>query len=82
VQPTKEQINDALAAEIRAGLARRKMTVLELAERTGISESTMMRITKGADIQLSKLYLIADALKLSPVKMVQNAVQEAERGVK
>jgi len=58
------------------------MTVLELAERTGISESTMMRITKGADIQLSKLYLIADALKLSPVKMVQNAVQEAERGVK
>jgi transcriptional regulator with XRE-family HTH domain len=82
VKPTKQQINDALAAEIRAGLARRDMTVADLAEKTDISFSTMLRITNGADLQVSKLYLIADALKLSPVKMVQAAVAEAERANK
>lgn len=79
VKPTKQQINDALAAEIKAGLARRDMSVRELAQRTGISFSTMLRITNGADLQVSKLYLIADVLQLNPVKLVEAAVTEAER---
>lgn len=79
MKPTKQQINDALAAEIKAGLARRDMSVRELAQRTGISFSTMLRITNGADLQVSKLYLIADVLQLNPVKLVEAAVAEAER---
>ena len=79
VTPTKEQINRALAAQVRAGMALRDMTIAELATRTGESESTINRIRAGADVQVSKIYAIASALDLDPVRMLEDALTEAQK---
>lgn len=78
VPVTKEAINRALAAEIRAAAGRADISLAEVGRRTGISEPTMQRIAKGADLQVSKLYLISDALGVSPTALVEAAVAAAE----
>lgn len=75
---TKESINRAIAAEIRAAVGRADLTLAEVGRRTGISEPTMQRIAKGADIQVSKLYLIADALNVSALQLLDDAVTAAQ----
>lgn len=77
--PTKEQINLALASQVRAGMALRSVTIAELADRLGWPESTINRIRGGADLQVSKLYQLADALDLDPVKMIEDALAEAKK---
>lgn len=79
VPASKETINRALGREIRAAYIREDMTAAQLAEKTGISESTMTRLMAGSDIPVSRLYLIADAIGVSPVALVEAAVARAER---
>ena len=76
---SKETINRALGREIRAAYIREGMTAAELAEKSGISESTMTRLMAGSDIPVSRLYLIADAIGVSPVSLVEAAVARAEK---
>ena len=79
VPASKEKINQALGREIRAAYIREGMTAAQLAEKTGISESTMSRLMAGSDIPVSRLYLIADAIGVSPVSLVEAAVARAEK---
>lgn len=75
---TKESINRALAAEIRAAIARADLSLAEVGRRAGISEPTMQRIAKGADVQVSKVYMICDALGVSALSLFEAAAAVAE----
>lgn len=76
---TKSQINAALGREIKAAYIREGMTAEQVATAAGFSVNTMTRILNGAEIPVSRLYLIADAIGASPVKLVEDAVARAER---
>jgi transcriptional regulator with XRE-family HTH domain len=80
VPATKDSINVALGREIKAAYVREGMTAEQVASKAGFSVGTMTRILGGADIPVSRLYLIADAIGVSPVKLVEDAVARAERG--
>lgn len=76
---TKEQINRALGREIKAAYVREGMTAEQVATAAHFSTGTMTRILAGADIPVSRLYLIADAIGVSPVSLVEAAVKRAEQ---
>lgn len=75
---TKSQINAALGREIKAAYIREGMTASQVAEAAGFSVNTMTRILNGAELPVSRLYLIADAIGVSPIKLVEAAVRKAE----
>lgn len=75
---SKEDINRAVAAELRAAKGVAKLPVRVLVERTGIPTATLNRLLNGErDIKVSQLYALTDALNVSPVKLVERAVQRA-----
>ncbi|WP_152970133.1 helix-turn-helix domain-containing protein [Frigoribacterium sp. RIT-PI-h] len=76
---TKEQINRALGREIKAAYVREGMTAEQVATAANFSTGTMTRILAGSDIPVSRLYLIADAIGVSPVSLVEAAVKRAEQ---
>lgn len=76
---TKDQINLALGREIKAAYVREGMTAEQVASKAGFSVGTMTRTLAGSDIPVSRLYLIADAIGVSPVSLVEAAVARAEK---
>jgi transcriptional regulator with XRE-family HTH domain len=80
VPATKEAINRALGREIKAAYVREGMTAEQVAKAAGFSVNTMTRMLAGGDMPVSRLYLIADAIGVSPVELVEAAVKRAERG--
>ncbi|WP_181420128.1 helix-turn-helix domain-containing protein [Curtobacterium sp. MCPF17_003] len=71
----KSVINEALAAEIRAERARKKVTIKQLALATGMVESTLNRVLAGQrDINVTQIGLIARALSIDPSTLVDRAV--------
>ena len=76
---SKDAINQALGREIKAAYVREGMTAEQVAAAAGFSVNTMTRILAGADLPVSRLYAIADAIGTDPVKLVEAAVARAER---
>lgn len=76
---TKDQINRALGREIKAAYIREGLTAEQVATKAGFSIGTMTRMLAGSDVPVSRLYLVADAIGVSPVKLVEDAVARAER---
>ena len=73
-----KRIDRALGAEIRAQRARRDWTRAELAERSGISESSIQRFESGQRaVTLANLVAIGEALRVDPRAMVESALREA-----
>jgi transcriptional regulator with XRE-family HTH domain len=78
VEIKTEDINQALAAELRAAKGAAKLSVRVLVERSGLATATLNRMLNGErDIKVSQLYLLADALGVSPVQLVERAVERA-----
>ncbi|MEK6310102.1 MAG: helix-turn-helix domain-containing protein [Curtobacterium sp.] len=72
----KSVLNEALAAEIRAERARKKVTIKELALAAGMVESTLNRALAGQrDINVTQIGLIARALSIDPAVLVERAVE-------
>ncbi|WP_171898772.1 helix-turn-helix transcriptional regulator [Curtobacterium sp. UCD-KPL2560] len=72
----KSVLNEALAAEIRAERARKKVTIKELALAAGMVESTLNRALAGQrDINVTQIGLIARALSVDPSVLVTRAVE-------
>lgn len=77
---TKEQLNRALASEIKAAYVREGMTASEVAEKAGFSVGTMTRLMAGQEIPVSRLYLIADAIPhVTVLALIESAIVRAER---
>lgn len=76
---TKDQINRALGREIKAAYIREGLTAEQVATKAGFSIGTMTRMLAGSDVPVSRLYLVADVIGVSPVKLVEDAVARAER---
>lgn len=77
---SKEDLNRALASEIKAAYTREGMTAAQVAEAAGFSVGTMTRILAGEDLPVSRLYKIADAIPhVKAVDLVEAAVARAER---
>lgn len=79
---TKDQINRALGREIKAAYIREGLTAEQVATKAGFSIGTMTRMLGGSDVPVSRLYLVADAIGVSPVALVEAAVERAERDAK
>lgn len=76
---SKDDINQALAAEIRAAKGAAKLPVRVLVERSGIATATLNRILNGErEIKVTQMYLLADALGVAPAHLIERAVQRAE----
>lgn len=72
----KSVLNEALAAEIRAERARKKVTIKELALAAGMVESTLNRALAGQrDINVTQIGLIARALSVDPAVLIERAVE-------
>jgi transcriptional regulator with XRE-family HTH domain len=82
VPASKDQINAALGREIKAAYVREGMTAEQVATKAGFSIGTMTRMLAGSDVPVSRLYLVADAIGVSPVALVEAAVERAERDAK
>lgn len=64
----------ALAATLRAERAAANLTFEELADRSGVSKSSLLRFEKGTrDPSISSLYKIARALKTTPAHLAAQA---------
>ncbi|MFF9565776.1 helix-turn-helix domain-containing protein [Leifsonia sp. NPDC014704] len=64
----------ALAGEIRAEMARQRVSVAQLADATGISQSTLYRRLNGVKpLQLEELDAICASLKVSLVALTERA---------
>jgi hypothetical protein len=82
VHATKEEINRALAAEIKAAYIREGMTAAQVAEQAGFSTGTMTRILAGEDLPVSRLYMIASVIPnpdVTALSLAEAAVARAER---
>lgn len=66
--------NTALAAEIRAELARHKISARALSRHTGWARETARKIVAGeSDIDTERLFAIADIVGVPPEDMVRAA---------
>lgn len=68
-------IPTGIPAEIRAELAKRKMSMRDLSEKTGLSYDTVIRKISNESrlLDVAELFLIAGALDVSPAGLVANA---------
>lgn len=75
-------LNAAVAAEIRAEMARRKLTVRQLAELADIPYGTLRRkMSAERYIDVAELEQIAAALELTSVEIVEAAERRVPRAV-
>jgi len=71
-------LNEAVAGEIRAALARRRWPAGELARRLGENEMWLSRRLRGSQpMTLSDIERIADTLAMSPSELIASAVRMA-----
>jgi len=76
---SKEQINRAFGREIHAAYIREGLTAAEVASKAGFSEATMTRLLAGSDIPVSRIILIADAIGVPALDIMEAAMKRAER---
>ena len=76
---SKEQLDRALGREIHAAYVREGMTAAEVADKAGFSEATMTRILAGSGAPMSRIYMIASAIGVPVLEMVEAAVRRAEK---
>lgn len=77
---TGETLNSHVAGEIRAELARRRMTARELAEKVGVRRMWVQyRLSGTTPIQLDDLHRIAEALDMPVVALLPQPVQQGAR---
>ncbi|WP_168165373.1 helix-turn-helix transcriptional regulator [Brachybacterium sp. HMSC06H03] len=73
----------ALGAIIRRAAEDRDMTLVELAERSGVPRGSLYRYIDGdRDMTLPTIESIAAALGLDPGAMIQDAIQQARRNAR
>ncbi|MDV7192647.1 MULTISPECIES: helix-turn-helix domain-containing protein [Mycolicibacterium] len=64
---------EVVAAEVRAGMARKRLTQVVLAERAGMATSTLSRrLTGESDFTVGELYRIADVLGVPAAALLAN----------
>ncbi|MFF2678068.1 helix-turn-helix domain-containing protein [Arthrobacter koreensis] len=69
----------AVAATLRAERAARRWTYRELADAAGMTEQSVMRYLTGKrDLHMADLGSLADALGISPARIVQQAMERRE----
>lgn len=67
-------MNEALAKAVNAERGAAGMTIKELAEKTGISERTLIRLLNSErDIRVNQLAAFAKVFNITPVKLVEEA---------
>lgn len=70
---------EAAAAELRAAQARASLSDVALAERAGIPAVTLRRYLKGTrDTPASALFKIADALGITPGRLLDDALNNID----
>lgn len=75
--PYLQKVRDACAAEVRANRARHNLTQVELAERTGLSRITIVRIEAGRrDLTVPQMQAITEAFGVSMAEFM-TAVMDA-----
>lgn len=75
---TRDAIRIAIGNEIRAARARRNLTQNELADRSGISHTTIVRLESGKrTVDVLQLFAICDVLDADPGAIL-DAAQAAE----
>lgn len=68
------QLNEAVAAQIRAERAANGMTIAQLVEASGISKSQLLRLVHAkCDIDMRDLALISSALSVEPAEVMRRA---------
>lgn len=73
-----EALNDALSTEVRVELATQQLKPADLAETTGIAVYSLRRLLKGErSIPFAEMLIIADALGIEPVDLIDRAVERA-----
>lgn len=66
----------AVAEQLRAERAAKRWTYKDLANAAGMTEQTVMRyLTEKRDIPLPEFAALADALNLSPVDIINRAIE-------
>lgn len=71
-----DKLPTAVTEQLRAERAAKQMPFKELVQRTGMSEQTLIRYFNGKrDIPLTQLAAIADALGLTPIDIINRAMQ-------
>ena len=74
----KSLFNQAFADVIRTARVLQRRTVIEIAEQSGISKPTLMRIEKGSrDINVTQLTQLAPVLGVTPEVLMRRAVDRA-----
>jgi transcriptional regulator with XRE-family HTH domain len=77
VTDSADRITQAIAAELRAARGRKNITRDELADRSGVSRSSVFRIENAErEVKMTQLYALCEALGVSPSALLQ-AAQEA-----
>jgi transcriptional regulator with XRE-family HTH domain len=72
-------VRQAVASELRAARARKRMTVAHLVERSGIPESTLLRYLNGKrDVPATPFIQICAALDADPGTVMAQAAQAAQ----
>lgn len=69
-----DRITQAIAAELRAARGRKDITRDELADRSGVSRSSVWRYEKGErEVKVIDLYALCEVLGVSPSTILQAA---------
>ena len=75
MEPVKSAMNRSVGSEIKAMRARRGLLQSELAAKTGISLTQLIRLeTNKRDINVTQLFAIAQALDVRPEDIVRSAI--------
>lgn len=73
-------LNSAVAAELRAERGAQEMTIIELAQGAGLSESTAIRLLGNQrPIRVDVLERICEALRVSPGEILRRAQARMDR---
>lgn len=69
----------AIAAELRAERAAKRMTITQLSQRSGVPSATLNRYLAGQrDVPVSTIIALASALEVDPGELLDRAVARAQ----
>lgn len=68
-------IADHVGGNVRAEMGRQRITMVELARRTGISRGTLQGQINGGTLTVDNLVLIANALALEPADLLPESFE-------
>lgn len=74
------ELNNAMAAEIRAERAAKGITIVDLAASIGVSKSKMLSILKPSiDIDIPDIAALASTFRLEPIDLMVRAQDRVKR---